>query len=326
MDIVQKLHKFIDTFIPDSTLSEMNKSVVTMYRATGYFTIQDDNVLVLGDQLPSDALDQQLDTAGKYVLMIGRGSYSYDLSYTLEKQKPTAIQSEVHNRALELVEANKNNVKAVIICIGINKTFASRPVYQATTQYQYVSKSEVKDINDIAVMFKMEPDSSDVHTDKLICEICGFTDCQCISKTSAETSPFDLMIPLSKSSLINGLVYGVVYEPMTKDSHGDWTSDFEIENAAHNFLPKALSKGNTSWTDINHKDEVNEVEVVESYIAQVNFNFPNGEPVKKGSWVLVARVNNEDLRKSIEDGEITGYSLEGVGRKVDIEFEEKNIV
>ena len=178
-----------------------------------------------------------------------------------------------------------------------------------------------------SVVEKMDPVPADLHIDDLDndeedeneeedmqCPTCKkpMPKCEC----ETEVSKFDLEIPLSKSSIVKGLVYGIVYEPDKHDTQGDWTSADEIEKAAHNFLPLALSKGNASWTDINHRDTVQDVEVVESYIAQSDFTFPSGDAVKKGSWVLVARVNNPELRKSIEDGEITGYSLEGYGKRV----------
>jgi hypothetical protein len=171
-----------------------------------------------------------------------------------------------------------------------------------------------------SVVEKMEPEPADLHidtiegNDAMNCPACKKPMSACECKT--EVSKFDIEIPLTKSSISKGLVYGIVYEPDKHDTQGDWTSAEEIEKAAHNFLPLALSKGNAGWTDVNHKDAIQDVEVVESYIAQSDFIFPTNEQVKKGSWVLVARVNNPELRKSIEDGEITGYSLEGVGRRI----------
>jgi hypothetical protein len=171
-----------------------------------------------------------------------------------------------------------------------------------------------------SVVEKMEPEPADLHidtiegNDAMNCPACKKSMSECTCDTAV--SKFDIEIPLAKSSISKGLVYGIVYEPDKHDTQGDWTSAEEIEKAAHNFLPLALAKGNAGWTDINHKDAVQDVEVVESYIAQSDFTFPTNESVKKGSWVLVARVNNPELRKSIEDGEITGYSLEGMGRRI----------
>ncbi len=107
-----------------------------------------------------------------------------------------------------------------------------------------------------------------------------------------------------------GLVYGIVYEPYTLDAHDHFTTPDEIEQAAHRFLPHAMMNK-------NHADDVQGVEVVESYIAPVDFEL-NGEMVRKGSWVMVVKVHDEELKREIESGEITGFSLEGTAVLVDI--------
>ena len=107
------------------------------------------------------------------------------------------------------------------------------------------------------------------------------------------------------TQLKRGLVFGIVYEPDKVDSHGDFTDALEIERAAHDFLPRAM-------INLEHADNHPDVEVVESYIARSGFVLDGSEErVRKGSWVLVTRVNDMNLRKKIEDGEYTGYSLEG---------------
>jgi len=117
------------------------------------------------------------------------------------------------------------------------------------------------------------------------------------------------IIKLMGEDAPRGLFYGVVYEPGVPDSHGDFTSEEEIERAAHDFLPSAVM-------NIHHKDDLSDVQVVESYIAPADFKV-NGQLIRKGSWVLVTRVLNEELRKAIVDGEITGYSLEGTATRVE---------
>jgi hypothetical protein len=86
---------------------------------------------------------------------------------------------------------------------------------------------------------------------------------------------------------------------------------------ANSFLSTALKNG--TWTDKNHHDEefnLHDVEIAQSYIAPCDFSFPSGETVIKGSWVLVSKVNSDALRKDIENGDVTGYSLEGLGRRI----------
>jgi len=127
---------------------------------------------------------------------------------------------------------------------------------------------------------------------------------------------FSLEVDIHKADIDRGLIYGVVYEPFKRDSHGDHTSPEEIENAAHNFLPSSVM-------NIDHKDNHPEVEVVESFIAPCDFAYgANGaksmdkEQVIKGSWVLVTKIHDDKLLESIRNGERTGYSLEGTAQKV----------
>ena len=115
----------------------------------------------------------------------------------------------------------------------------------------------------------------------------------------------------SKSTLERGLVYGIVYEPNVKDTDGDYATAEEIEKAAHSFLPRAMM-------NIQHeKDSSADVDVVESYIAPQDIMIPGSkELAKAGSWILVTKINDPELKKSIADGTITGYSLEGTAKDV----------
>ena len=135
-------------------------------------------------------------------------------------------------------------------------------------------------------------------------------------KRSPKTVKYNFDVEIHKADIDKGLIYGVVYEPFKRDSHGDHTSPEEIENAAHNFLPSSVM-------NIDHKDNSPEVEVVESFIAPCDFTYSrNGaksldkEQVIKGAWVLVTKVHDADLLESIRNGERTAYSLEGTAQKV----------
>ena len=115
----------------------------------------------------------------------------------------------------------------------------------------------------------------------------------------------------SRRMLDRGLVYGVVYEPGVVDTQGDFATAEEIECAAHGFLPEAVM-------NIHHKDDIEDVQVVESYIAPCDFRYDD-QLIRKGSWVLVTKILNEELRKAIADGEINAYSLEGTATRLDYE-------
>lgn len=132
--------------------------------------------------------------------------------------------------------------------------------------------------------------------------------------TPSQTVKVDVEIFKLDTHLRKGLVYGIVYAPDQKDTHGDFTSKEEIENAAHGFLPRSV-------INLDHKDNNPEVEIVESFIAPCDFHYGEGDSmdrgkVLKGSWVLVSKILDINLRDSIERGERTGYSLEGTAHKI----------
>jgi hypothetical protein len=119
------------------------------------------------------------------------------------------------------------------------------------------------------------------------------------------------LVKLAKRSAEKGLVYGIVYEPWALDTDTDYTSEEEIEKAAHNFLPDAVL--NLRHTDDGDLD-IDDVQVVESYIAPCSF-FSGDQLIVKGSWVLVTRIKNQELLEAINNGEINGYSLQGTANK-----------
>jgi hypothetical protein len=317
-----RIQSFMDLFIP------VEKSVISRSLASSFFAVSNDNTLLLGDCYPSDSVDEILPTQGKFVLIVARGDRSWDVTYSVQTLDDGTTRDDAQNKAISLVEENKNNVQFVIVCVGINKKFANRPMYQAFAQYNYISKEDLEAVE--------EENAGDLLLTKLSidymkekCSVCGklLIDCTCeksdLEKSDLEKSENgeeqdldDVFFEIQKGNFVNGLVYGIVYEPMKEDSHGHWMTAIEIEKMANEFLPTALRNG--TWTDKNHNadETLYDVEIAQSYIAPNDFVFPGGNKVTKGSWVLVSKVNDEELKKEIEAGIITGYSLDGVGKEV----------
>ena len=100
-------------------------------------------------------------------------------------------------------------------------------------------------------------------------------------------------------------VLGIVLEPETVDSQKDIYSAEEIRQAAHRFMEEFQNTGYMHRKNVNDK-----VKVLESYVAPCDFSV-NGQSVKKGSWVLAARVNDDEMWRQIKEGEITGWSIGG---------------
>jgi hypothetical protein len=125
-------------------------------------------------------------------------------------------------------------------------------------------------------------------------------------KYKSDDTKVETLIKIA-GQLEKGIVYGVVYEPDSVDTQGDFASAEEIERAAHDFLPNAVM-------NLNHSEDLQDVQVVESYIAPCDF-FIGQNMIRKGSWVLVTKILDEDLKDAILKGEINAYSLEGTATR-----------
>lgn len=102
-------------------------------------------------------------------------------------------------------------------------------------------------------------------------------------------------------------ITGIVYEPMVEDSQGNYMTEEEIAKAAHWFMK------NEGSVDIQHCfKKADGCEVVESYVAKSDMEI-DGQPIKKGTWLMTMEISNADVWDSISKGDITGYSMGGVG-------------
>lgn len=102
-------------------------------------------------------------------------------------------------------------------------------------------------------------------------------------------------------------VTGIVYEPMTEDAHGNYMTADEIAKAAYWFAK------NGNKVDLQHNFVSEEgTAVVESWIAKSDCDI-GGETVKEGTWLMTVEINDDSLWQSIQNGEITGLSMGGLG-------------
>ncbi len=121
-------------------------------------------------------------------------------------------------------------------------------------------------------------------------------------------------VPILKVDAEKRMVYGVVYAPDEEDAHGDFMTAEEIEKAAHNFM-KARR---TTNIDKQHDYEADEGFVAESWLIRKNDPlFPN-EP--EGAWAVGIKVENDETWQQIKDGEITGISMGGFGKRIEKGF------
>lgn len=113
------------------------------------------------------------------------------------------------------------------------------------------------------------------------------------------------------------LVYCVVAEPDAVDLQDDtWTAD-EIEKTAHAYAVNCRVVGDAHRKDKSGNLVVAPADVVESYIAPVDFEV-EGEKVLKGSWVVVIKANDSALWQNILDGQYDGVSIGGTGYRTPV--------
>jgi len=301
----------------DSDLDKVGITKSLSYKSTypNYYTIDGSDIVDLGYYEPEDAVENDVENGEvekSYGVMIFRGWNS-----SPEVKMLGSDSAEAHFQAIELVSNNKNEVTQVAVIESTGKTFAKKPLYCAESIYTHLANSanivpSVKIKNNVSMLVLSRKPKIPLATINYTIET------KSADELDKKIEKIVNEIKVFKSDFSKGLVYGIVYSPNVTDTHGDFTSKEEIEKAAHEFLPTALKNGTNGWTDVNHSEPVaeNAVEVVESYIAPVDFVFESGEIVSKGSWVLVAKVNDAELKESIEKGEITGFSLEGTALKV----------
>lgn len=116
---------------------------------------------------------------------------------------------------------------------------------------------------------------------------------------------------LAKGSDEEKVAYGIVLQPDTIDYQGDIVRADEIQRVAWHYLEhRHIGKEHVG-------SPREDCFVVESYIAPMDFCFDGqdeGTQVLKGSWVLAVRVPDE-LWKKVKLGELTGFSIQGEGRR-----------
>ncbi|MCY9734639.1 XkdF-like putative serine protease domain-containing protein [Paenibacillus alvei] len=134
---------------------------------------------------------------------------------------------------------------------------------------------------------------------------------------SAGKNAIQKQVQIAKVDDSKRIVIGVVYQPDTPDAHDDQMTADEIEKAAHLFMENQ----HTYNIDKQHDLETDKGYVVESYIAPCDMEIGE-QTIIKGSWVAGVKVMDDETWDAIQKGEITGFSMWGIGKREEIEEEE----
>lgn len=114
-------------------------------------------------------------------------------------------------------------------------------------------------------------------------------------------------VPVLKADAARQIVYGEVYVPDERDTHGHFMKAAEIEKMAHAFLLKYQQAA----IDTEHDFTPNGAGVVESFVAR-----PGDPDFTPGAWVIGVHVPDKALWAQLEKGELTGFSLAGVAELI----------
>ena len=115
---------------------------------------------------------------------------------------------------------------------------------------------------------------------------------------------FKKQFDLVKVDEVERIVGGIVYAPDTVDAQGDWTDATEIRKMMYLFMEEVQS------FDLMHEGTERDITILESFQPEVD-TLKGGKLVPKGAWFLTTRVNDDGIWQGINDGDITGYSIEG---------------
>jgi len=106
------------------------------------------------------------------------------------------------------------------------------------------------------------------------------------------------------------VVTGVVLQPETVDAQGDIYSAEVVKEAAYRYLADYNHRTRTGYM---HKEFGRDLDLVESWVTREEAKF-GSQQVKKGSWMMSQRVNDDAAWEKVKAGEINGFSIGGVAR------------
>lgn len=129
-----------------------------------------------------------------------------------------------------------------------------------------------------------------------------------ITKAEDGQAQFSTLGKVLKVDSETHYVTGIVYEPLTEDAHGNFMTESEIRKAAYWFAK------NGDKVDLQHSfEQADGVSVVETYVTPSDMDV-EGQPVIKGTWLMTVEVENAEIWDKVQKGEVTGFSMGGIGK------------
>lgn len=115
---------------------------------------------------------------------------------------------------------------------------------------------------------------------------------------------------------LHQIVQAAVLVPDVVDLQGDWMTKEDIQQAAWDFLAQY---NKTTSLGLQHGTTPPLLfEVVESFIVPDGNTIVLGDKVyPEGTWILSVRILDSQIWASIQSGKITGFSVGGVGVRLE---------
>ncbi len=113
-----------------------------------------------------------------------------------------------------------------------------------------------------------------------------------------------------------------VFAPVLEPNDGKDGSPLDPDKQNEIYSKEAIRKTAHYWMEnggvvgLMHRFDVSKhVTILESYLSPVDFNFKCDDgktyKVRKGTWLLRVRINNDEMWKSIKKGELGAFSVGG---------------
>lgn len=262
------------------------------------------------------------DFVGKYRLLLKEmDSQSRSLQHSTCDIDRQAFKQSMQMKADGIDLSPFEEITTAQNCVILDENFAKADEINITIRMvepaevikflleEEISKS-IKDQFDKPCVFVFEPDFEGLGIPLFHQALCPVSKIEKIDIKNNDNEDDEFkkdieLVPLEKSD--EQIVYGIVYEPDTKDAQGDQATADEIKKASYDFMENAQA------FKVMHKGKRVKVKILENYIAPVDFTIAKRN-VKKGSWVLVTRVLDKKLWKEIKAGNLTGYSMAGYAK------------
>jgi len=137
-----------------------------------------------------------------------------------------------------------------------------------------------------------------------------------------------------QKNLQKRLVTGPVLIPEVTDLQDDIISAEEIETASHNYMIKLnfandpeflkqIGLNARSERGFMHVEFSRKIALVENYLAPVDFtmdsNIGEARKIIKGTWIATVKIFDDEVMSLVNSGKITGFSIGGRSKVIELE-------